>query len=102
MNIFDTLGIDETSFEWQDLAICRGMPIRMFYEGYENDEQIAKVVDAACLSCPVMAQCMQSAIDNKEYGCWGGIYWNAGVKDDNRNSHKTPETWKKIKEKLSG
>jgi len=78
------------------------MPTMMFFEGYESDEQIAKVVDAACLSCPVMAQCMQFAIDGHESGCWGGIYFKDGSVDDSKNQHKTPEVWNKIKGRLSG
>lgn len=96
------LGIDVEELEWQDLALCDGMETNLFYDDYESDEQVAQMVDQACLSCPVMKQCLQRGMDNNEWGVWGGIYLVSGRPDDNRNSHKTPDIWKAIKEKISG
>jgi hypothetical protein len=58
---------------------------------------IAKNIDEACLSCPVAKMCYESGIENNEYGVWGGVYLNAGSIDNSKNTHKTPEIWKKIK-----
>ena len=96
------LGIDLEDLEWQDLALCDGMVTNLFYDDYESDEQVAKVVDEACLSCPVMAQCLQRGVENSEWGVWGGIYLVSGKPDANKNSHKTPEVWQTIKEKIGG
>ena len=100
-SVESVLGIDLDELEWQDLAICDGtMPTNMFFDDYESDEQVAAVVDEACLSCPVMAQCLQAGVENGEWGVWGGIYLVSGKKDKNRNSHKSQDTWDAIREKL--
>lgn len=28
-----------------------------------------------CFSCPVQQECLQSAIDNSEFGVWGGVHF---------------------------
>ena len=85
------LGLDLEDLEWSDLAICNGMPTNMFYDDYESDVQVAKVVDDACLSCPVMVQCLERGMENSEWGVWGGMYLVSGKPDRNRNSHKTED-----------
>lgn len=101
-DIESVLGIDLEELAWQDLALCDGMDTNMFYDDYESSEQVAKVVDDACLSCPVLSQCLQRGIDNNEWGCWGGIYLVSGTPDSNRNSHKTQDIWDAIKGRLGG
>jgi hypothetical protein len=96
-NILNDLGIDKQEFEWFDLAICRGMDTNLFFEKYETDVNIAKNIDEACLSCPVSKMCYDSGVENNEYGVWGGVYLNAGSVDNSKNTHKTPEIWKRIK-----
>jgi len=94
------LGIDLEELEWQDLALCDGMPTNMFYDDYEADIQVARVIDEACLSCPVLAQCLERGVENSEWGVWGGIYLTSGKPDMNRNSHKTQDIWEAIKERI--
>jgi len=101
-DILSILGLDEEDLDWQDLAVCQGMDTSDFYENYEADPEFAKVIDEACLSCPVMRECLEAGMRNGEYGCWGSIYLTAGRKDHNRNSHKTPEVWERVRERLSG
>jgi hypothetical protein len=96
-NILNDLGVDKQEFEWFDLAVCRGMDTNLFFEKYETDVNIAKNIDEACLSCPVSRMCYESGIENNEYGVWGGVYLNAGATDNSKNTHKTPEIWKRIK-----
>ena len=96
----NALGIDLEELEWQDLAICDGMPTNLFYDDYESSESVAKMVDQACLSCPVMAQCLQQGVDNGEWGVWGGIYLAGGTPDQNRNKHKTEDIWNEIREHI--
>jgi hypothetical protein len=101
-DILDALGLDEGDLDWQDLAVCQGMPTNNFYDDYEADPQFAKVIDEACLSCPVLSQCLMAGTQNKEYGVWGSVYLNAGVADPNRNQHKTKEVWDRIKKRIEG
>lgn len=98
-DILDDLGIDKDNFEWWHLAICNGMDTNLFYDKYEADINIAKSIDEACLSCPVVKMCYEAGIQNNEYGVWGGIYLNAGAVDKARNIHKTAEVWKKMRAK---
>ena len=99
-DVLQELGIDADSLTWRDLAICNGWETNMFYDHYESDEQVAKLVDDACLSCPVMAQCLQTGLDDGEWGVWGGLYLTSGKVDKNRNSHKTFDIWQGIRDKV--
>jgi len=76
------------------------MDTNLFYDDYESDEQVAKVVDDVCLSCPVMNQCLERGMDNGEWGVWGGIYLVSGRPDMNRNAHKNQDIWEQIRERL--
>lgn len=98
-DILNKLGIDEDKFSWQDLAMCAGMKTDLFYDVYESDINTAKGIDQACLSCPVIAICYQSGVENSEHGVWGGVYLNLGQHDSQRNSHKTKDIWKQLKRK---
>jgi hypothetical protein len=75
------------------------METNLFYEKYEIDYNIAKNIDEACLSCPVIKMCYDYAIKNNEHGVWGGVYLNSGSVDKTKNTHKTKEIWKKLKAK---
>lgn len=101
MSFLDELGLDEETFSWRDLALCQGTPTNNFYDDYESSPTLPFVVDEMCLSCPVMKQCLEDGIEGKEYGVHGGIYLTNGKPDDSKNSHKTPDVWKTIKERLS-
>jgi len=98
-DILNSLGVDEEEFDWWHLSVCNGMDTNLFYDKYEMDINIAKSIDEACMSCPVIDICYKSGSDNSEYGVWGGVYLNAGAIDKTRNLHKTPEVWKRLKKK---
>lgn len=101
MNFLEELGLDPEEFEWHDLALCQGMPTTMFYDDYEKDVEVAKQVDEACLSCPVISQCFFKGQDGN-FGVWGGVYWNgAGKPDKNKNSHKSESKWDELRDKVS-
>jgi hypothetical protein len=98
-SILNDLGLDSDNFDWYDLATCKGMDTDLFFEKYENDVNIAKNIDEACLSCPVSKICYNNGVNNNEHGVWGGVYLNSGSMDKSKNTHKTAETWKRIKKK---
>jgi hypothetical protein len=98
-NILNDLGIQEDNLKWTDLAICLGMDTNLFFDKYETDINIAKNIDEACMSCPVIKICYEQGKKNNDYGVWGGIYLNSGSNDKIRNAHKTKDVWKRIKEK---
>lgn len=96
-SILNDLDIDPDNFDWFDLALCRGMDFNLFFDKYEVDVNIAKSVDEACATCPVMKMCYQAGVENNEYGVWGGVYLNSGAVDNSKNTHKTKEMWKRLK-----
>jgi hypothetical protein len=96
-SILNDLNIDKEDFDWFDFAVCRGMDTNLFFDQYETDINIAKNIDEACISCPVKKSCLSAGQDNNEYGVWGGVYLSSGSVDANKNIHKTPEVWKRIK-----
>lgn len=56
--------------DWATLGRCRGSdPDALFVQGKAQRE--AKSV---CKDCPVMAECLADALDNRtEFGVWGGM-----------------------------
>lgn len=82
---------------WQDFALCPIFPPSIFFEEYETDVRTARLTDEICLSCPVRVACLQSGIENNEWGVWGGIFLTSGKIDTAKNGHKTPEIWKRVK-----
>lgn len=98
-NVLNNLGKHRDDIKWWDIAACHGMNTNLFFDDYEIDINIAKNIDEACLSCPVISLCYQSGIENNEYGVWGGVYLSSGEIDKSRNIHKTKEIWKRLKAK---
>ena len=72
-----------------------------FYDNYESSPRFAKQIDEMCLSCPVQKICLQSGMDNKEFGVWGGVFLVWGKPSKDRNKHKTIEVWNEIKHAIS-
>lgn len=108
LSLLDELGLDEKTLSWRQLALCGGrqgdteaMDLNWFFEDYETDEELAMSMDEVCLSCPVMKDCLYEAMDMKDDGLRGAIYLSKGKPDKEKNSHKTPEVWARIQEKLS-
>jgi hypothetical protein len=93
----NSLGIDKDLLQWQDLALCLGMETNLFFDSYETDVNIAKSIDQACMSCPVIAMCYKYGTESDNYGVWGGVYLSSGTPDKSKNSHKTKEINKRLK-----
>ena len=54
---------------WASAAPCASAPDDLFVRG--SEQQLAKAV---CGACPVRAECLAEALDNKiEWGVWGGL-----------------------------
>lgn len=96
-NIIEELGLDPDNVKWYQLAACSGTDINMFYDDYESDKFLSIQVDEMCLHCPVIKQCYNEGVQNKERGVWGGVYLDLGRIDKEHNSHKTQDTWKRLK-----
>lgn len=101
MNLAALLGIDPETFQWQQLALCRGLQLSsdtdIFFDKYEQDSETAKATDSMCLSCPVQKICLRTGIENGETGVWGGVFLENGKVVPVRNQHKSKEVWDQIK-----
>jgi hypothetical protein len=101
-NFLNKLGVDKESVQWQDLALCLGMDTNLFFDLYESDVNVAKSIDQACISCPVVAICYEYGKESENYGVWGGVYLSNGVRDKSKNIHKTKDVDKILKKKHGG
>ena len=56
--------------DWAGQGQCAGQdPDALFVEGREQ-----RVAKAVCQGCPVMAECLADALDNRtQFGVWGGM-----------------------------
>jgi WhiB family redox-sensing transcriptional regulator len=56
--------------EWVSQALCSSQdPDALFVRGKAQHD-----AKAVCKSCPVLAQCLAEALDNRtEFGVWGGM-----------------------------
>lgn len=73
-NIIEELGLDPDNVKWYQLAACVGADINMFYDDYETDKLIANQIDEMCLHCPVIKQCYNEGVSNKERGVLCELY----------------------------
>jgi len=60
----------ETIHDWTAAAACNNAdPDELFVTGAAQNR-----AKAVCLSCPVRAECLADALDNRvEFGVWGGM-----------------------------
>ena len=61
---------------WQELAYCKGRDTNDFYPDFSAKGAAKQVreMKMVCRKCPVILDCLQSALDNNEqFGIWGGM-----------------------------
>jgi hypothetical protein len=78
---------------WRDSAKCLGLDTNLFFDKYEEDQNIAKTIDGICHRCPVNQHCFALGVSNKEWGVWGGVYLKDGKIDREFNAHKSKGDW---------
>lgn len=65
----DYLLLDNT--DWAELASCKKLDKSIFFPSDRGGIKEAKRI---CATCPVSAECLQYATDNKiAFGVWGGL-----------------------------
>lgn len=83
--------------EWSTKANCLGRPTNHFFDIYEasveSDAKFAKDIDELCLTCKAQAQCLAFAATHREWGVWGGVYFEDGKISKYYNKHKSNENW---------
>ncbi len=58
---------------WRVAARCRGMRLSLFFPSEEDGEE-SQGAKQICSECPVLDECLESALDTGEqYGIWGGM-----------------------------
>jgi hypothetical protein len=80
-------------YKFDDKASCLNMDTNLFFDKYEEDKDVAGMVDSLCIQCPAQRQCLAYAVSNQEWGVWGGVYFEGGKISKEFNSHKTKEDW---------
>jgi WhiB family redox-sensing transcriptional regulator len=62
--------------QWRKYASCNGLPVSLFFEGYESSNAIQLEVDSLCSQCVVRKQCLEYAIENNiEGGVFGRTFF---------------------------
>ena len=64
---------DITTMRWTESAACKGKG-HLFFE--DDHLTIVRKAKAVCTTCPVIDQCLMYAMDNNEFGVWGGMTAN--------------------------
>ena len=81
---------------WKDSAPCLKKPQEIFFDSYEEgSKELRDAVDTFCQSCPFNKTCFATAVSGKEWGVWGGIYFEDGNISKEFNDHKDAEDWGK-------
>lgn len=77
---------NQMDISWLEQASCKGKQHLFF--GPDNERTRAKGIRESkakiiCFSCPVLDKCRKHAMENPEYGIWGGLSeedrYNLGV-----------------------
>lgn len=63
------------SAEWRDSALCRGLPLSVFFgaDGESEDRKLGReaVAKWICGACPVVAECLTDAVARPPAECVG-------------------------------
>ena len=78
---------------WKNDSACHGMDTNTFFDEYEENPETRSFVDSICAQCPVRKQCFASAVTNKGWGVWGGIYFENGKISRGFNNHRSKQEW---------
>lgn len=59
---------------WMFQGACGAHDPKYWYPNKAgNEKAFTKYAKAVCITCPVKVRCLRYAIDNNEYGTWGGM-----------------------------
>ena len=79
--------------KWKNKASCLDFDTNLFFEKYENDENLRPAIESICEECPVRRQCFAVGVSQKEYGVWGGIYLDNGKISREFGKHRSKDEW---------
>lgn len=78
---------------WKQKAACLDYDVNLFFDKYEENENLRPAIDKLCGRCPVARQCFAVGVSQKEWGVWGGIYLENGKISREFNKHRTKQDW---------
>lgn len=79
--------------KWKDDAACLDYDTNLFFDKYEEDENLRLAIDKLCSSCSVSTTCFAVGVSQKEWGVWGGIYLENGQISREFNKHRNKLQW---------
>lgn len=79
--------------DWKKSASCRNYETNLFFDEYENNQNLRPAIEKICSGCPVAKQCFAVGVSQKEWGVWGGIYLENGKINRDLNKHRTKADW---------
>lgn len=79
--------------EWKDNARCLGYDTNLFFDKYEENEDLRPAIEKLCSECPVRKQCFAVGVSQKEWGVWGGVYLEGGSISKEFNKHRDKPSW---------
>lgn len=79
--------------EWKSQGSCVNYDVNLFFDKYEENEQLRPAIDKLCSECPLARTCFAVGISQKEYGVWGGIYLEKGKISREFGKHRSKEDW---------
>jgi hypothetical protein len=87
--------------DWQKNAKCSNWNTELFFDKYEEDEELRPEIEEFCSTCPVMRECFAAGLGGKNWGVWGGVYLENGKISREFNKHRTKEDWAKTWQSLT-
>jgi hypothetical protein len=79
--------------DWKLQGSCVNYDVNLFFDKYEENEQLRPAIEKICSECPVARTCFAVGISQKEYGVWGGVYLEKGKISREFGRHKSREDW---------
>lgn len=81
------------SQEWKDRGSCKDYDWNLFFDKYEENVQLRPAIDKLCAGCPVLKQCFAVGVSQKEWGVWGGVYFEGGKISKEFSKHRSKQDW---------
>lgn len=78
---------------WKDNSACLDYDVNLFFDKYEEDEEVRAEIDSLCSTCPLLRQCFAVGVSQKEWGVWGGIYLENGKISREFSKHRSKQQW---------
>lgn len=78
---------------WKNEGSCVNYDVNLFFDKYEENEQLRPAIDKICADCPVARICFAVGVSQKEYGVWGGVYLEKGKISREFGRHRSKEDW---------